>query len=220
MTAKLDGTNGLIQQYVYSAPATGFSYTFPAGINVLVLNPAGTLATGTIIMPASPADGMTITFSSTQTITALTVNANAGQSIVSAPTKLPAGQSATFVYRLTGTSWYPISYVPQLIGSSGLATAVQPIGVDQTWQDLTASRAFGTTYTNTTGRPIQILISNNNSSAAVNTLTINGVAVSVGNETASTGRVHRPGAVIPAGGTYVWTASAGTPSNLIWAELR
>ena len=112
MTAKLDGTNGLLQQYDYQAPTTGFSYTFAAGTTVLVMNPAGTLATGTITMPASPADGMTITFSSTQTITALTVNANTGQNIVSAPTVLPARQAGAYVYRLSNTTWYPYESVP------------------------------------------------------------------------------------------------------------
>jgi hypothetical protein len=107
MTAKLDGTNGLIQQYDYQAPTTGFSYTFAAGTQVLVMNPAGTLATGTITMPASPADGMTITFSSTQTITALTVQGNTGQSITGQPTTFGAGSAATFVYRLSNTTWYP-----------------------------------------------------------------------------------------------------------------
>lgn len=109
MVAKLDGTNGLLQQYDYQTPSTGFSYTFAAGVNVLVMNPAGTLATGTITMPASPADGMTITFSSTQTITALTVNANTGQSITGQPSSFGAGSSATFVYRLSNTTWYPNS---------------------------------------------------------------------------------------------------------------
>lgn len=109
MVAKLDGTNGLLQQYDYQAPSTGFSYTFAAGVNVLVMNPAGTLATGTITMPASPADGMTITFSSTQTITALTVNANTGQSITGQPSSFGAGSASTFVYRLSNTTWYPIT---------------------------------------------------------------------------------------------------------------
>lgn len=112
MTAKLDGTAGLLQQYDYQTPTTGFSYTFAAGVNVLVMQPAGTLATGTITMPAAPADGMTITFSSTRTITALTVNANTGQSIVSAPTVLPANQAGAYVYRLSNTTWYPFETVP------------------------------------------------------------------------------------------------------------
>ena len=111
MTAKIDGTAGLLQQYDYQVPTTGFSYTFAAGTNVLVMNPAGTLAAGTITMPAAPADGMTITFSSTQTITALTVSANTGQSIVSAATVLPARQATTYVYRLSNTTWYPMSTV-------------------------------------------------------------------------------------------------------------
>ena len=111
MTAKIDGTNGVLQQYDYQVSTTGFSYTFAAGTTVLVMNPAGTLATGTITMPAAPADGMTISFSSTQTITALTVSANTGQSIVSAATVLPARQATTYVYRLSNTTWYPMSTV-------------------------------------------------------------------------------------------------------------
>lgn len=106
MTAKIDGTNGVLQQYDYQVPTTGFSYTFAAGTTVLVMNPAGTLATGTITMPAAPVDGMTISFSSTKTITALTVAGNTGQSIVGQPTYLIAGGAATFVYRLSNTTWY------------------------------------------------------------------------------------------------------------------
>lgn len=111
MTAKIDGTNGLLQQYDYQVLTTGFSYTFAAGTTVLVINPAGTLATGTITFPAAPVDGMTVTFSSTQQITALTLAGN-GKTIVSAATILPANQSTTYVYRLSNTSWYPMFTVP------------------------------------------------------------------------------------------------------------
>ena len=54
MTAVLSGTNGLLQAYDYQVPTTGFSYTFAAGVQTLILNPAATLATGTITMPARP----------------------------------------------------------------------------------------------------------------------------------------------------------------------
>ena len=70
MTAKIDGTNGLLQAYDYQIPTSGFSYTFSPGTQVLIMNPAGTLASGTITMPATPNDGMTITFSTSQQITA------------------------------------------------------------------------------------------------------------------------------------------------------
>jgi hypothetical protein len=111
MTLKVDGTNGVLQAYDYQVSTTGFSYTFAAGVNVLVMNPAGTLATGTITMPAAPADGMTITISSTKLISALTLNGNTGQTVVSGVTVLPANQATTYVYRLSNTSWYPTTTV-------------------------------------------------------------------------------------------------------------
>ncbi|CAB4168185.1 hypothetical protein UFOVP1276_62 [uncultured Caudovirales phage] len=105
MTAVISGTNGLLQSYDYQVLTTAFSYTFAAGTQVLVINPAGTLATGTITMPASPSDGMTITFSSSQQITALTMAGN-GATINNAITLLGAKQAVSYVYRATGTTWY------------------------------------------------------------------------------------------------------------------
>jgi hypothetical protein len=107
--AKLDGTNGLIQQYDYQVLTTAFTYTFASGTQTLVINPAGTLATGTITMPVAPADGMSITIESTQTITAITVQGNTGQSIVGAPTQILPNQPVSFIYRVTNTTWYPLA---------------------------------------------------------------------------------------------------------------
>ena len=112
MTAKLSGTDGLLQQYDYQTPATGFSYTFAAGTQMLFMVPSGTLASGTITMPSAPADGMVITFSSSQQITALTLQGNTGQSVSNAVTFLPAKTAASYVYRLANTTWYPCQTVP------------------------------------------------------------------------------------------------------------
>ena len=117
MTAKLDGTNGLLQQYDYQVLTTAFTYTFAAGTTVLVINPAGTLATGTITMPAAPADGMTITVESTQQVTALTMSGNGG-TVVGPAIQLIPNQPLSWVYRLTNTSWYP------LFGGAGRASAL------------------------------------------------------------------------------------------------
>jgi len=114
MAISINGTNGLIQAYDYQVLTTGFSYTFAAGTQVLVINPAGTLATGTITMPASPSDGMTITVSSTQQITTLTMSGN-GNSINNPVTLLPAKGSVTYVYRATGTTWWPMQTVPGVL---------------------------------------------------------------------------------------------------------
>ena len=108
MTISINGTNGLIQAYDYQVLTTAFSYTFAAGTQVLVINPAGTLATGTITMPAAPSDGMTITVESTQQVTALTMSGNGG-TIVGAAVQLIPNQPLSWVYRSTGTTWYPFS---------------------------------------------------------------------------------------------------------------
>ena len=133
MSAVISGTNGLLQSYDYQVLTTGFSYTFAAGTQVLVINPAGTLATGTITMPAAPADGMTITFSSSQQITALTTAANTGQSIVGGVTFLPAKTGVSYVYRLASTTWFPTVTVPgtgsQLVrGTSVASTSGTAVG--------------------------------------------------------------------------------------------
>jgi len=105
--AKLDGTNGLIQQYDYQVLTTGFSYTFASGTQTLVANPAGTLATGTITMPAAPADGMVIWITTTQQIVALTMNGNTGQTLTSKVTSLAPNQAVAYIYRVSNTTWYP-----------------------------------------------------------------------------------------------------------------
>jgi hypothetical protein len=126
LTAKIDGTNGLLQSYDYQTPATGFSYTFAAGTQMLFMVPAATLASGTITMPSAPADGMVITFSSSQQITALTLQGNTGQSISSAVTFLPAKTAVSYVYRLANLTWYPCASVPgtgvQLVQATTQAT--------------------------------------------------------------------------------------------------
>lgn len=107
MPTKIDGNNGVLQSYDFQVLTTGFSYTFASGITTLIANPAGTLATGTITMPVGPADGMVITITTTQEITALTINGNTGQSIGGTQTTLMAANSSiSFVYRQSNTTWY------------------------------------------------------------------------------------------------------------------
>jgi hypothetical protein len=133
MTVKIDGSNGLLQNYDFQTLTTGFSYTFTS-FNVLFANPAGTLATGTVTMPASPVDGMTVTITSTQQITALTINANTGQSIVAGGVvQLNANTNRVYLYRLANTTWYLLNIaagnvVTSVNGSTGavtLATGIQ-----------------------------------------------------------------------------------------------
>lgn len=209
MTAKIDGTNGLLQQYDYQVLTTGFSYTFAAGVNVLVINPAGTLATGTITMPAAPVDGMTITFSSTQTITALTLSGNTGQTVVGGPTTLLAGQASSFVYRLASTSWFPLQTVP---------SANTQLGIGQSWTDVTASRTSGITYTNSTSKPIAVSAKVSGSPGQVS-MTVSGIQI----QNAAPQGINDTQSVfgiVPPGATYTVTAAGTSFTLVLWAELR
>lgn len=89
-------------------PLTGFTQTVGNTTNVLVLEPAGTLATGTITMPASPVANQVVRIVSTQTVTALTHNPNTGQTLKGALTTISANGYASWVYVASTTTWYRI----------------------------------------------------------------------------------------------------------------
>ena len=101
-----------------------------------------------------------------------------------------------------------------LDGTNGItfpSTTVQSdagVGYGQTWQDVTATRAAGTTYTNSTGKPIMVLIRANSSTGYLLT---NGVQFPYSG-TAST----QTSVIIPNGGTYSYPTSTFN----LWAELR
>lgn len=92
----------------YQVPLTGFTITVGDTDTKLILDPAGTLATGTVTMPANPTNGQVITIASTKTVTALIVSANTGQTINGAITTIAPNGFASWVYRSTNTTWYRI----------------------------------------------------------------------------------------------------------------
>jgi hypothetical protein len=97
------------QSYSLQVPVTGFSITIANNITTLLINPAGTLATGTITMPATPIDGQIVQVGSSQIVSSLTVSANAGQTLLGAPTSITPSGGFRYIYNLSGTTWYRIS---------------------------------------------------------------------------------------------------------------
>lgn len=98
-------------------------------------------------------------------------------------------------------------------------TNSQSIGIGQTWQNVTASRALGTTYTNTTGRPIAFAVSLAYA-AGGSSVTINVGGLSFGADTApgNMNSVRGP-FLVPVGATYSVTNNSGITLNQ-WSELR
>jgi len=96
------------------------------------------------------------------------------------------------------------------------AAGVITFGAGQTWQDVKASRAFGTTYTNSTGQSIKVSIIINPAAFGTAVLNAAGIAISYVQVNASAA-VCLYGEV-PAGGNYSATATTGTINT--WSELR
>jgi len=98
----------LLGSVVYIIPLTGATITAIAGQGVFGIIPAGTLATLTMVLPPSPADEQIFEAQTTQTISALTVQGAAGDSIVNgSPGVLAANGGISYRYRLSNTTWYP-----------------------------------------------------------------------------------------------------------------
>jgi len=90
------------------------------------------------------------------------------------------------------------------------------VGVSQTWQDVGASRALGTTYTNTTGRPIAVSIGIGvAANFAVIQLTIGGVIAARYAQYSGTQQCF---GIVPPGATYV--TNTASLSKYSWSELR
>jgi len=68
--------------YVYAQPLTGNTLTAIAGQGAFVIDPAGAIAALTVVLPPGAVDGQVFELSTTQTITALTVNPAAGDTVV------------------------------------------------------------------------------------------------------------------------------------------
>jgi len=99
-----------------------------------------------------------------------------------------------------------------------LATEASSIGVGQTWQS--PSRAIGTTYTNSTGKPITVAVTVTCTSGfTVQGLIINGATVYAGSVNAATAAAGFS-LIVPNGATYVTVTNGGTLSIVSWAELR
>ena len=112
-------------------------------------------------------------------------------------------------------------------GGSGLSN-----GIDggQTWQDVLSSRAYNTTYTNSTGKPIQLCINGIGNTAGVSALRIYAdgtdstgklITSCPGNITDGLYRTMASGisVIIPNGGTY-YAFNNSTFTLVSWFELR
>jgi hypothetical protein len=109
----------------------------------------------------------------------------------------------------------------KVAAGSGAGQAVnydQVIGVGQTWQDVTASRSAGVTYTNTTGKPIEVcVIALSTINPPTVKITVDGVGEIWGGH--ATGNTCGATIIVPNGSGYVVGLGSNTSVSK-WMELR
>lgn len=97
--------------------------------------------------------------------------------------------------------------------------ALPRIGAGQTWQDVAGSRTKGTSYQNTTGRSIQVMVSGSNGSGNnLLDVSVDGSTWIAAADVGGNSRLYTASAIIPPGWYYRVPTAAETPGS--WVELR
>lgn len=138
-----------------------------------------------------------------------------------------AGLSAALPIASGGTGLTTIGTSGQVLTSDGTnaswaTPAVQAsVGVGQSWQNVTGSRALGTVYTNSTGKPIMVSVNPRAQSGTYTNAFVDGVLIQRSTTIDCCGVPqisHFPFSfIVPNGSTYQITGGGGFN---IWAELR
>ena len=94
-------------------PTSGFSIAVPTPVSQqqwMLLQPAGTLASGTITLPLNTItpDGTEVLITSTEQIGTLTIGANGASNIFGAPTALAQNSFARLRFVQSQNSWYRV----------------------------------------------------------------------------------------------------------------
>jgi hypothetical protein len=95
-------------------PSTGFNYAVSSSVSEsqwILIQPAGSLATGTVTLPlnTSTPDGTEILITSTQQISSFTIAINGASQIYGTVTSIAAGGFVKFRFYQASNSWYRVA---------------------------------------------------------------------------------------------------------------
>ena len=177
-------------------PGTGFNITVPTPVSNdqwMLLQPAGTLATGTITLPLNTGvpDGTTVLITTTQEITSLTIALNGASAIFGAVTSLGAGCATVYRFYQPTNSWYNIN--AETVFAAGIAA----------WLTTPSSANLRAAMTDETGTGVLVfnntptLITPNIGAATGTSLAVTGAVTSSG--TAGVGYATGAGGTVTQG---------------------
>ena len=139
-----------------------------------------------------------------------------------APPALPVATTSTQGIVQLNNTLTSTSTTQALTAAQGNVLWNRDFGIDQYWQDVTAWRAMGTVYSNTSTRPIFVVIAGNHSgSPETLILAIDGVVVwnqIIDGENSNTNVVVS--GVIPPYTSYIVATDGNNTTISRWVELR
>ena len=133
-------------------------------------------------------------------------------------TQLPAATTSVQGAVILNNTVTSTSATQALTAAQGKALNDQAFGVGQTWQNMTSSRVSGTTYTNSSTRPIMLSIAVRDGGLSATLYVNSSIAIRLDDLAGGSSGYVQIVTVVPAGQTYKLDATG----NLItfWGELR
>lgn len=109
VTGMTDMCGGTVYGVQYETPITnGGSTQLYSNIGFAILRSVGTIATHTVIMPATPVNGQSIQLAFANTVTTLTQSGSGSQTCNGAWTTANSSQGGTWIYHSNTNAWYRV----------------------------------------------------------------------------------------------------------------
>jgi hypothetical protein len=177
-------------------PGNGFNITVPTPVSDdqwMLLQPAGTLAAGTITLPLNTGvpDGTTVLITTTQEITSLTLALNGASAIFGGVTSLAAGTATAIRFYQPTNSWYQIN--AETVYAAGIQTFLATPSSANLLAAMTDETGTGVLVFNTSPTLVTPVIG----AATGTSLTASGAVVSTG--TAGVGYATGAGGAVTQG---------------------
>ena len=208
------GTTTLVGTAIAPTPTVGDNSTKIA-TTAFVNTKVGTLGT----MASQNATAVAITGGTITGITDLTVaDGGTGASSITANSVILGNGTSALSGNLVAPS--TSGNVLTSNGTTWTSSSRIGVGIGQSWQNVTSSRAIGTSYTNSTGSPIALSIQLSQASGSVVQLTINGSVVIAAQGCTDLNNHSMMYSIIPNGDSYSLSVVGGSNSIQAWHELR